>query len=419
MTDPTYDPRIAAKLQAYAQAGVSGFDSLEVATIASTAGIPRRLGRPWLLLLVAAVMIGGAALAALATGAGRLLEPARSGSIVFARDGVPLPAIWRVDVATGESVGIVSEGVSDAISPDGSHAAWLDETLTQVHLGDLRANVWVKVQAGGTVAIRDRYTFTWSPSGRWVSWAACSDVTTCRLIVSASDGSQLTTLEPSFPRSQIDHQAWLFWADDDSLRVKFADGRGFLAANADGTDVRPLVGPLSPDPDGGTTSAGDSLTIYRADGTVRWTVGFDGRQVTGALWSPDRARVLVGLEDGPSWSTSSLALLDQDGRRIPANLPAGGGIEGALWAPDSSRVFVVTSAQRSSLTSDGAIIGRDGEYISGIDAATIVAWSPDSRQLAVVEFGSNTISVMDADGSDRQRLVGPAPGSIDQLAWLP
>ena len=420
MTDPTFDPRLAVKLQAYAQGGVQRIDALEVTRVAISTEVPRRVGRPWLTLLAAAILIGGGTLAVLALGAGRHPEPARSGSIAFARYDDPAPAIWRVDVATGASAEIASESLSDSISPDGGHAAWLDKDSTAIHLVDLRSDVSATVQAGGTVAIRDGFTFSWSPSGRWVSWAACTTDVACRLVVSASDGSKRTMLAPSFPRSQIDHQAWLFWAHDDTLRVKFADGRGFLAADADGTNVHALTGFLDSDqPDGGWSSLGDiDLTVRRADGTVRWTVTFDGKHVTGMSWSPDQSRALVGLQGVPG-TTMSLALVDQDGHRLPVDLPAGGRIDRASWSPDSSRVFVVTSYEVSSRIPQGAIIGRNGRYISGVDDATIAAWSPDSRFLAVGGLATNTISVLDADGSDRQGLVGPGPGPIDELAWIP
>ena len=82
-------------------------------------------------------------------------------------------------------------------------------------------------------------------------------------------------------------------------------------------------------------------------------------------------------------------------------------------------MFVVTRVDGSSQVADGAIIGRTGQYISGVHDAMIAAWSPDSRLLAVGGPAENTITVMDADGSDRQRLIGPAPGSIDHLEWIP
>ena len=432
MTDPTFDPRLAARLQAYAQRGVIRIDSLEVAGAAIAVQARRRTRRPWL-LLAAALLIGGAASAMLVIGAGQHRQPARSGSIVFALDNGSASGLWRSDVATGSTVEIAGGSrITASVSPEGGHVAWFDENLTDVHLGSPRTGVWAMVPAGGAIAVRDTpasdhpcpggcmdFTFTWSPSGRWVSWAACTDAVTCRLIISASDGSQRTALDPSFPRSQIDHQAWLFWRPDDILRVKFADGRGFLEANADGTNIREITGPFSPDqPDGGQDEIDEhGLTVRRADGSVRWSVSFDGKQIVDVSWSPDGSRAVVGLEAVPDL-TRSVELVDQDGHRIPVDRRAGGA-DWAAWSPDSSRAFVVTRVDGSSQVADGAIIGRTGQYISGVHDAMIAAWSPDSRLLAVGGSAENTITVMDADGSDRQRLIGPAPGSIDHLEWIP
>src|SRR5262245_17199551 len=297
MTDPTYDPVLAARLRTYAEGGVRPIAALQVAEGAIAGRRARRSARPALTLLAAAFLIVGAATVALMAGSSDVPTPA-TGSVVFgyAEDG--LRSLWRVDLPSNVSTELVRSRRGAAVSPDGRHFAWVETRADEddrVHLGDttslrdevLLADGQVWATQGPNTTARcygcPNSTFTWSPGGRWVSWVECARVSSCHFVVSASDGSSRKVLQLLLVARDVNTEAWLFWPGDDQLVVR-VPGLGVRLADGDGANLRavpddPLL-PESPDRTWKWTVAesGSELTIMAQDGTVKSRATFAGEE---------------------------------------------------------------------------------------------------------------------------------------------
>jgi hypothetical protein len=441
MTDPTYDTLLASRLRAYAEGGVRPINAIEIAEGAITSRRARRSARPALTLLAAAFLIVGAGVAALVAGASDV-PTLPTGSVVFGYADDGLRSLWRVDLASNVSTELVRSHRGSAVSPDGGHFAWVEtrpDEDDQVHLGDTASLHDVVLPAGGEVwAMQDpittvpacygcpNSTFTWSPGGRWVSWVDCADVSTCHLVVSASDGSSRKVLQPSFFAREVDQQAWLFWPRDDQLIVRLP-GLGFQLADGDGASLRAMPdrmpGSLLPDsPDGRWTvvASGSELTIMAQDDSVKSRATFAGEEFTALMWAPDSSLVTISFNgaNDPGIRFDHLGLVGIDEHVTRVDVPGGidviprslRGIPGAAtvrWAPDSSR-----------LVAYGTIVGRDGRLIGTVPDVGIAAWSWDSHHLAIAGPASSRVGVVDADGSHRQEIGAPTAAQVDQLVWV-
>jgi hypothetical protein len=440
MTDPTYDPVLASRLRGYAEGGVRPINALQIAERAIAPPRTRRSARPPLTLLAAAFVIVGAAVAALVAGSNKV-PTLPTGSVVFgyAEDG--LRSLWRVDLPSNVSTELVRQQRGTTVSRDGRHFAWVERRPgeeDQVHLGDTTSVRDVVLPSAGEVwawqhpltTVPTCYdcpnsTFTWSPGGRWVSWAECAGVESCHLVVSGSDGSSRKVLQPSFFASDVNRDAWLFWPRDDQLIVRFP-GLGVQLADGDGTNLRAIPDGLQPDsPDGRWTVGwdGSDLTILAQDNTVKSRATFDGEEFTGVEWAPDSSLLSIWFfdrDEAPRLRFDRLGLVGIDGRVTRVEVPGGAELgpprdirlapgDGPVrWSPDSSRLAV-----------NGTIVGRDGRLIGTVADVGIAAWSWDSDYLAVAGPGSSRVSVVDADGSHRQEIGAPTAGQVDQLVWVP
>ena len=437
MTDPTYDPLLASMLRAHAEGGVRPINALEIAEGALAPRRTRRRVRPPLTLLAAAFLIAGAATAALIAGASNVPAPP-TGSVVFGYADHELRSLWRVDLPSNNATELVRSQRGSSVSPDGRHFAWIErrpDQDDQVHLADTTSHrdvvlpsagqVWATQDAVTTVPVCygcPNSTFTWSPGGRWVSWADCADASTCHIVVSASDGSSHKVLQPSFFAREVDPQAWVFWPRDDQLIVRLP-GRGFQLADGDGANVREMPKSLPPySPDGRWTVEGSAsgLTIVAQDKAVKSRATFPGEHIP-VMWAPDSSIFTIAFNavSGSHLRFDHLGLVGLDGHLTRVDVPGGTDVvprdvrtlPGAgivVWAPDSSR-----------LVAYGTIVGRDGRLIQTVAGADIAAWSWDSHHLAVAGAASSRVSVIDADGSHRQEIGNTTAGPVDQLIWVP
>jgi hypothetical protein len=437
MTDPTYDPVLASRLLAYAEGGVRPIDALEIAEGAIANRQARRSVRRALTLLAAAFFIVGAAWAALVGGASDVPTPP-TGSVVFGYADNGVRSLWRVDLPSNESTELVRLQRGSSVSPDGRHFAWVEiraDENDQVHLGDTTSLRDVVLPADGqvwatqhpTTTVPRCYgcpnsTFTWSPGGRWVSWVDCADISTCHLVVSASDGSSRKALQPSFFAREVNQQAWLFWPRDDQLIVRLP-GLGVQLADGDGGNLRAIPDGLLPEsPNGQWTVVGSrsELTIMAQDGTVKSRATFAGEEHIGLGWAPDSSIFTISFSNDPRKARfDHLGLVGIDGHVtrvdvpggidfVPRDLRATPDVAPVRWAPDSSR-----------LVAYGTIVGRDGRLIETVADVGMTAWSWDSHHLAVAGPASSRVSVVDADGSHRQEIGAPTAAQIDQLVWVP
>jgi len=437
MTDPTYDPVLASRLRGYAEGGVRPINALQVAEGAIAIRRTRRSVRPALVLLAAAFLIAGAAVAALVAGKSDVPTPP-TGSVVYGYADDGLRSLRRVNLPSNESTELVRSQRGASVSPDGRHFAWVETHPDQddeVHVGATTSLRDVVLPTGGRVWATQHpittvprcyecpnSTFTWSPTGRWVSWVDCEDASTCHMVVSASDGSSRNVLHQSFFASEVNQQAWLFWPRDDQLIVRLP-GHGLQLADGDGGNLRAMPDGLSPDsPDGRWTTAvvGSELTIMAQDKSVKSRATFAGEQIIGLWWAPDSSLVTIAFNGAdPNKQSDHLGFVGIDGHVTRVDVPRGvdvpplfvGWIPGAdavRWAPDSSR-----------LVAYGTIVGRDGRLIGTVPDVGMAAWSWDGDYLAVAGPGSSRVSVVDADGAHRQEIGAPTAAQVDQLVWVP
>lgn len=440
MTDPTYDPVLASRLRAYADGGVRPINALDVAEGAIANRRTRRTARPAVTLLAAALLVVGAAMAALVVGSNRVPQPL-TGSVVYGYAADGLRSLWRVDLPSNVSTELVRLHRGAAVSPDGRHFAWVEtrpDEDDQVHLGDTTSIRDVVLPGGGQVwATQDpittvpacydcpNSTFTWSPGGRWVSWVDCAGVSTCHMVVSASDGSSRKVLQPSFFASEVNsHQAWVLWPRDDQLIVRLP-GLGLQLADGNGANLRAMPDhPLPESPDGRWTigGSGSEVTIMGPDLTVKTRVTFAGEALIGVGWAPDSSLFTLSLNAAPDTRKirfDHLGLVGIDGHVTRVDVPDGvdfvprdiRGLPGATvvrWAPDSSR-----------LVAYGTIVGRDGRLLGTVPDVDMAAWSWDSHHLVVAGPASSRLSVVDENGSHRQEIGAPTAAPVDQLVWVP
>lgn len=120
-------------------------------------------------------------------------------------------------------------------------------------------------------------------------------------------------------------------------------------------------------------------------------------------WSPDSRQLLVGQEGGDSgW----LVRIDaRSGEVLKRYRPS---IMWAAWSPDGQTI-AYHLADTSTLEHGIRLMANDGSLLRSLtdDGGTPV-WSPDGTQIAYAHYtdsGGTEVWLMDADGSDRQRVV--------------
>lgn len=344
--------------------------------LAAAPNIPWRLGALVALLVVAALvglLIAGTQQRNLPAPFG----PAANGVIPYVSNG----DIYIGDLAKGTSRILVespADDVAPQFSPDGTRVVFY---RVEHVAGRLSINVYVVRPDGSdlrqitpeSILDADRRLIAWTPDGRHIA-----------LVHSVNGVNQLDLLDASGnePAERIAAAAGL-----DSLQFRPPDSRemlfracanvttncGLYVMDADGTNVRLLVGPAT---------AGDTLdltgAVYTADGGRilynRWTldasVGAEGCcqlfvmnadgtnqhlfiPNTGGAWdgqavvSPDGTRVAFWHNDKP---THGISVIRTDGTgEIVDTGPPLSSTAHWVWAPDSSKILMYPNdASRTS-----------------------------------------------------------------------
>jgi Tol biopolymer transport system component len=234
-------------------------------------------------------------------------------------------------------------------------------------------------------------------------------------IVSLIDGSA-TVIARDLHDASL---SWMSWSVDDTLAIGLKNGiQGSIdLIAADGTNRRPLVRkPLqssdlglmaswSPDgtrlaytvvgppgtPTGDTwvtdVATGRSIRVATADGqaVMAWAATANAPSFR---WSPDGRQVAYGIGD-------NVALLDlaTGDSRIVAD-PLWGA--GPFWSPDGSRLALVSSGDSKRVSTFRADLSGRIDQTLEKGMRPIIAWSPDSRQIAVVS--GSALYILDPDG---------------------
>ena len=176
--------------------------------------------------------------------------------------------------------------------------------------------------------------------------------------------------------------------------------------------------------------------------------GFGGRALVGtgvngpmARWSPDGSRIAFRM----LFNEPGIYVMDRDGsdlRRItdlaePYVQPEWGLWDSAFaWSPDGTRIAFAYPAHASGPgwtrpssiyavdVDDGRVAPLVGPNANG-SAIAPIAWSPDGRKLAFgriaghLRYTTNSLSVIDFDGSNEVRLVELHAVDLGPLAWSP
>jgi Tol biopolymer transport system component len=221
----------------------------------------------------------------------------------------------------------------------------------------------------------------------------------------------------------------------EQVQEKCGYGAGVVAiyvVNADGSDVRELVrvsegeylnfSPSQPwSPDGNkltfTLSRNGSSKLYVADvdtgqnlALTSFSVGYEG----GCEWSPDGKRMAftsrLDGEEGPT-----IYVVDADGHNLRHVVDIVDDLSPIYWAPDSAHfALLFQGADQKPAIFIAMADESQVVQLAVSDAATArrgpLAWSPDSRQIAVVQ--EDALQIVNISTGDSIRVVPPA-----ELGW--
>ncbi|MCU0512862.1 MAG: hypothetical protein MUE40_09860 [Anaerolineae bacterium] len=233
----------------------------------------------------------------------------------------------------------------------------------------------------------------------------------------------------------------LDWSPDGSrLALTLAAdplNNGYDLALTDGTGstvTTPVVGTLLPgvlawSPGGGCllygqqTAAGAALVLSSAEGsdspTVTVATVSPGRSFTGLAWSPDGTR-LARVEQDAATGAGTLIISGAGETRLYQDTSDGTATQyrAPVWSPDGTRLaFLAAPRQQDSYRSFNAYVLNLAEdtlvRLSRSGRVTGYAWSPGSRQLALVDAGR--LVFINSDGSERRETGVAAHAGI---AWL-
>ncbi len=385
----------------------------------------------------------------------------------------PCDNLDRFNTDTGANVRLLRCADRIAISQDGTRAA-----VGGKH-GIAIIDMATGVQTGAIDLGEPAFPVTWSPSGRWLQWAACGSENDtndpCKIAIGSADGGVRNRLPGGGGGGFFIAQ----WSPDESQVVLPDGAQGLLIGNADGSDLKPLPddsvlatfvnsgygynAPAAVSPDGGRfayawgpyvnghTPVMDLWTVA-ADGTDRRNLtNFEpGAQVRGVAWSPDgrTTAFIKGLpgSDGrlPSSTVggpNELWLIGEDGsmRRLdtPSDLFAASdaGTMPLNWSPDGSTLAIeiaggAVSQGKAPTSIDTILVPIDGSTPVVLRNARQPAWSPDGQLIALVTtigwpsgrrendpVPPATIDVANADGSNRHVVADPAGNEDFWFVW--
>lgn len=189
-------------------------------------------------------------------------------------------------------------------------------------------------------------------------------------------------------------------------------------------------------PDGRVVAVSDGRGLVLVDFATRARrvlVPIDRGLVAGPTWSPDGSRIAFVDPGGPPALVVVRASDGSQVARVP--LDPRQRFYQATWSPDGSQIALLSQVGTTdadsplvvdALAVSGDAMGRQHRlrvvgHCYCIGFAPGIAWSPDSKQIAVTAIGGaapagNGLNVMNADGSGL-RLV--AAGASGRPAWQP
>ena len=376
----------------------------------------------------------------------------------------PCDDLDRYDTETGAHSRLLGCADRISISPDATKAAvGGDHGLPIVDLRDGKQIDFIEL--GEPV-----FPIAWSPSGRWLQWAACgSEADTsdpCKIAIGSQDDASRNRL-PGGEGGGFSVAQWL--PDESHVTYPKGGSEGWLIGNGDGSDLKPLATdsalvpflgsglPAAVSPDGtrfayswGPYVGGHTTVIdlweAAIDGSERRNLtNFEpGAQVRGAAWSPDgRTIALIKGLPGPDGRLPSsdvvgpneLWLLGEDGSMRHVEAP--GDLYGTCnsctlpieWSPDGSRFTIEVANGKAGTSIDTIIVPMDGSKPVVLQDARRAEWSRDGKSIAFVgttgpyahldddPVPPATIDVVNADGSNRRTVAAPT-GDLGGFSFI-
>jgi len=347
------------------------------------------LGLVLLALLVAMVA------ALLAGGRPNLPEPfgpARTGLVAYASGG----DIYTVDPVTGNSTGIV-RGPEMDINPRWSRdGTWL--AFERKVDGDAGAGLLFVARPDGSDLIQvtpeplpviENYTF--SPDGKEILIAA-SPAGVPRILVAATDGSQIRQLDLSRPATNA------AWRPPDGSEILFMDSgddsNGFgsmYAVSADGGNVRTI--------------------LERAAGRYRGS----------PIWSPDGSQIayVEWVDSSDLTAQTHIIAADGTGDRVLPIPPDAVWQAARSWSNDGTRLLAIRGytggfeeSRPVAIPVDGSGFGMEIQYPGAIQASccSVWEWAPDDSWILGTPTSASG-AMLD------QVLLNPVAGTSRTLPW--
>jgi dipeptidyl aminopeptidase/acylaminoacyl peptidase len=249
-------------------------------------------------------------------------------------------------------------------------------------------------------------------------------------VLTCDDGSEpkgvgdLPPLEDELRHLTFEHDP-----ESDILTDSSSGGSG-LAVVWGRADAENRIGDVS-----GWITSGNKRGIWALDltspGDPADRVRLSSTPGTPAAWSPDGSKLLVLRDvkgsDSGDWGETDLLVLNPDGSETHLTR-ANGLVTAGSFSPDGSKVVYAVQGDRSTISVVDASGGppdilRTREWRSSRVCCLYGAtFSPDGTQIAYFEGmydHSNTLQIMNADGSGSRTLIQQEFGHVRGLQWSP
>ena len=349
--------------------------------------------------------------------------------------------IWVVDADGTNPRRVTSDG--------GRHPVWHPDGERLLYEADWKDMFVVNVDGTGRRQFAGRFgTPVWSPDGKRIAYTDFTprrEKTGTGIWVMDADGTN---------RQQLDTGGYSpMWSPDGTriaYQVRAEDRTGYeiWVVDADGTDQRRL-----------TTSRSwfKEPPVWSPDGSrMAYSVVFGGLYVVdsnggnpelltdsgnGPAWSPDGSRIVYGVSRPAA--EAGIYVVDSDGGNIEL-LTASSSDAPPEWSPDGSRIlflsgdaveFFVMDPDGGNPRSVASLGVRGGHVLSpgvseqqstdGVDDPLKMidvifqeaVWSPDGSR--IVYNDGRSLYVINADGSNSQRVVVARCGVVPSPVWSP